>query len=259
MRKREKKTDEGLPDWLGTYGDMVTLLLTFFIMLFSMATIEKQKFQEIAQAFKGKFSYEGVGAPYAHEQGDSQTDPLVESTATARPTATVRVPASATPHNTPLPGATSSPTTEELDDILRRLQEAIEEYNLQDYVKIIDGTHDITLRINSLVLFDLGSADIKSESKAVLVSLGNIAKSLDRKITVQGHTDNIPIKSAQFPSNWELSTRRATNVVVFLIDNCEIDPSKLTATGNGEFHPILPNTTEENRSKNRRIDIVINK
>ncbi len=261
MKKRQKKPEEGLPDWLGTYGDMVTLLLTFFIMLFSMATIEKAKFQEIAESFKGQFAYEGVGLPYAHEQGDSISDPLVESTSTARPTASLRVTPSATNANatTLPPDVTPSipPQDTELDDVLRRLEQAIARYGLGDYVRVLLDGNEITLRIDSLVLFDSGSADVKKNGVSVLKTLGNIIKRLDKSIFVQGHTDNVPIKSAQFPSNWELSTKRATNVVIFLIDNCGIDPTTLTATGNGEFHPILPNTSEANRAKNRRIDIVI--
>jgi chemotaxis protein MotB len=110
-----------------------------------------------------------------------------------------------------------------------------------------------------LILFDLGSADIKIDGRNVLKKLGVMLKNLDNEIVIQGHTDNIPINTEIYPTNWELSTKRATNVVLFLIDECGLDPTKLTASGNGEFRPIAPNNSEINRQKNRRIDIVIKK
>jgi len=89
--------------------------------------------------------------------------------------------------------------------------------------------------------------------------MGELLKELDSDAVVQGHTDNLPINTMLFPTNWELSTKRATNVVLFLIDECTLKPQKLTATGNGEFKPVAPNDTEVNRQKNRRIDVVIQK
>lgn len=260
--KKKQNVEEGLPEWMGTYGDMVTLLLTFFIMLFSMATIEEQKYKEIAQSLKGRFAYEGVGEAYAYEQGDSSVDPLVESTATSRPTATTYATLNTATPVAESPGATATGAAGgqgELDDVLKLLEQAIKKYGLGDYVKIINDNSEITLRIDSIILFDSGSADIKKDGKSILKSLGNIIKVLKKDIAVQGHTDNVPMKSSQFPSNWELSTRRATNVVVYLIETCGLDPARLTATGNGEYHPILPNDTEANRAKNRRVDIVIEK
>ena len=130
---------------------------------------------------------------------------------------------------------------------------------LDDYVKVIDEKTHLTLRIDSVILFDLGKADIKDSGKEALQKIGELLKELDNGAVIQGHTDNLPINTLLFPTNWELSTKRATNVVLFLIAESGVDPTKLTATGNGEFRPIAPNDTEENRQKNRRIDIVIEK
>jgi len=111
--------------------------------------------------------------------------------------------------------------------------------------------------LNSQVLFESGSAEILSEGKRTLDALGKSLIPLENEILIQGHTDNVPINTPLFPSNWELSTKRATNVVVYLIESLNLDPSKLTATGNGEYRPIGDNNTAEGRQKNRRIEIMI--
>jgi chemotaxis protein MotB len=103
----------------------------------------------------------------------------------------------------------------------------------------------------------LGKADIKDSGKEVLDRLSTLLAELGNDILIQGHADDLPINTVLFPSNWELSTKRATNVVKYLVDFCNLPPEKLTATGNGEFRPIKPNDTPENRQENRRVDIVI--
>jgi flagellar motor protein MotB len=106
-------------------------------------------------------------------------------------------------------------------------------------------------------IYESGSAEILSEGKRTLDALGKSLIPLENEILIQGHTDNVPINTPLFPSNWELSTKRATNVVVYLIESLNLDPSKLTATGNGEYRPIGDNNTAEGRQKNRRIEIMI--
>ena len=124
-------------------------------------------------------------------------------------------------------------------------------------MSVIEGEKTITLRLNSVILFDSGRADIKASGMDILRKTGALLKNMDNDVVIQGHTDNLPINTLLFPSNWELSTKRATNIVMFLIDQCGADPTRLTATGNGEFRPIVQNNNEKNRQKNRRIDIVV--
>jgi len=146
-----------------------------------------------------------------------------------------------------------------LKNVQKQLEEAIEKYNLTEYVKVVDEKQSLILRFDSVLLFDLGKADIRESGKEILKELGSMFKELDNDITIEGHTDNLPINTYLYPSNWELSTKRATNVVVFLIENCGLNPEKLTAAGRGEYDPIVPNDSDENRQKNRRIDIVVDK
>ncbi len=252
-----KKEEGGLPEWMATYGDMVTLLLTFFIMLFSMATIDKQKYVIIANALKSQFMVDvdsglpdaGIATPV----GPDNDIWLPDRTPVATPSST-NMAVSASPSSSP--SATVSP---DFNAFVDEMEQLILDYDLGEYVTIIDEATTITLRIESIVLFDSGSADIKQVGRDVLKRTGEMLKTLNRDIEVQGHTDSVPIKSALFPTNWELSTKRATNVVLFLVQNSGMDPKRLTATGNGEYRPIVPNDTDAHRQKNRRIDIFIEK
>ena len=259
-RRSEKKAEEGIPEWMATYGDMVTLLLTFFIMLFSMATIDKAKYEAVVNALRDQFTVQSSDISNDQAEGNSDIPgqgegPVVTIKPTASPAATPTI--STAPTATGVGGGAA--LAAEYDEFKKKMESLIIDFGLSEWITVLDGETAITLRINSIVLFDSGSADIKGAGREVLVKTGNFLRVLERPIVVQGHTDSVPIKSMLFPTNWELSTKRATNVVLFLIENSGLDPTKLTATGNGEFQPISPNDTEENRTKNRRIDVVIAK
>ncbi len=258
-KKQLKNNANNESDWMTTYSDMVTLLLTFFIMLFSMATIDKFKFEEIAASLRSAFMSEGGGETFESNRGKEIINIYDELNAVDKMVSLVN-------DSYEDAGEIDEETTEisdsieyNIEDIREEIEEAISEMGLNEYVKVIERKEFLILRFDSVILFDLSKADIRESAKEVLKKLGNILNRLDNEIIVQGHTDNLPINTTQFPSNWELSTRRATNVVHFFIEYCGVKPSKLTATGNGEFKPVKPNDTPENRQENRRIDIVISK
>ncbi|HOQ38103.1 MAG TPA: flagellar motor protein MotB [Acetivibrio sp.] len=255
----QEEVSEGAPEWLTTYSDMVTLLLTFFVMLFSMATIDKQKFEQVANSLRaafmsnnneGMFDYKEGTEVYSITQSINSGEILEDGDE-----AFIKGESSVDGNDL----GTKGGQAEKLEEFIEQIEKLAEEMELGDYVKVIDEETYLTLRIDSVILFDLGKADIKDSGKETLRKIGNLLKELDKGASVQGHTDNLPINTMLFPTNWELSTKRATNVVLFLIEESGVDPTKLTATGNGEFRPIAPNDTEENRQKNRRIDIVIEK
>ena len=251
MRDRRKKSEEsgGAAEWLLTYSDLVTLLLTFFVMLFSMASIDQQKFKEIAYSMRSSFLNISGGEKLLANPGE----------------AILPIPYGAdsidTGGNKSGSGDEDSSQLEDvkLQNVKAQVEGAIDKHKLSEYVNIIEEEQYLILRLDSVILFDLGKADIKESGKELLRELGGMLKELDNEITIEGHTDNLPINTTLFPSNWELSTKRATNVVLFLVENCGHNPEKLTAAGRGEYKPIMPNDSPENRQKNRRIDIVVNK
>lgn len=256
-RKSQGEESEGAPEWLLTYSDLVTLLLTFFIMLFSMATVDNQKFVEVANSLRSQFLHMGGnGELFNTNQGKDLVSLFEEDSSSVNSS---NDPEIESQDDEALVNQANMVKARKLQEIKEKLEEAIVKLGLKDNVSIIEESDIITLRLDSIILFDLGSAEISSSGKEILNKLGVMLRELDNEIMIKGHTDNLPINNSEFPSNWELSTKRATNVVLFLVDTCKLDPKELTATGNGEFRPIKPNNTEENRQKNRRIDIIIEK
>jgi chemotaxis protein MotB len=106
-------------------------------------------------------------------------------------------------------------------------------------------------------MFDSGKADIYPEAKEVIKNIAALLVDEPNRIAIEGHTDNTPINTPEFPSNWELSTKRATNVLKYLLEELKFDPKRLTAAGYGEWHPVAPNDTPENKAKNRRVDLIV--
>lgn len=138
------------------------------------------------------------------------------------------------------------------------LKKAIEENpELNEHFKVIEDKKGLILRSENAIFFDEGSADIKPEGIAILNEMSVALKDIDSPLIVEGHTDSTPINTTKFPSNWELSTARATNIVKYLINNCGYSPTRLSAVGYGEFAPVADNDNVKNKAKNRRVDIII--
>jgi chemotaxis protein MotB len=243
-RKQVQDVEEadGAPEWMTTYSDLVTLLLTFFILLFSMASLDKNRFQRIATALNVAFGA-ASGEKLFHNNSKNPLT-LINEHNSRHNFKTAR-------------NVTIQASQKQLTDFLSAVKQAIHAEQLDAFIKIIEDNNTIILRVNSVILFDSGSAAIKPEGVNTLKKLGPFLKSLDREIFVQGHTDNQPINTVLFPTNWELSTKRATNIVIFWIAKCGLNPARLTPTGNAEFKPVAGNETEAQRSQNRRIEIVI--
>ena len=133
-----------------------------------------------------------------------------------------------------------------------------QELDMVDKITVQQTEEGAVIRFSDEVLFRKGSAKLRPEAFDILRSVGiKLLEKNPKSIEVEGHTDSTPIRSRQFPSNWELSSARATSVVKFLISIVNIDPSKLQATGHGEFKPIAPNNTRSNMAKNRRVEVVV--
>lgn len=138
-----------------------------------------------------------------------------------------------------------------------QIDKYIEQQGLAGKVTATLEERGLVISLKEALLFPLGSADLTPAAQQVITSVGKILATMPNQLRIEGHTDNLPIHTVQFPSNWELSTARATNVVNFLVSRVGILPKKLSATGYGEFRPIVANTNEIARAKNRRVDIVV--
>lgn len=238
MARKKKNKGEGLrgDEWLATYADTVTLLLTFFVLLYSMATVDSQKTKSIAQAFNSMMTGQSGDTLMEYDLYNGEV-PLVGGEAT---------------DNIP-------PEIEmtEQQKMYKDVKEFVNENNLASVVDIIDSERGIVIQLRDNILFETSSSSLREDSKEILNKINSLIASVKNPILVEGHTDNRPINTSDFPSNWELSADRAVNVVRYFTEVMGQDPTRFSATGYGQHHPVAPNNTYEDMAKNRRVDILI--
>ena len=227
--KKKQELRPGVPGWMVTYGDMMTLLLCFFVMLVSMSTMEIEKFKAAAASLRGALSV----LPF-------QEQPMPQPI-------TLRVSKGVDVRKSRRAQAVSQ---------LKRL---IREKNLEKVIQVQETTQGIHITIGDPALFDIGKAYIKPDFFPVLDGIVEVISTGtdNENIRVEGHTDNVPIHNEQFNDNWELSIGRALSVIRYIRSNKQIDPLRLRPVGCGEFHPVATNATPEGRSLNRRVEIFI--
>lgn len=226
-RIREEKSGAG---WLTTFNDLVTLLMVFFVLLFTMATTDVAKLKQF------QFSVmKGLGVL---EKGEGAPIGVIESFGDKGW------------NKGAIRGKMIPEGGESIEDYIEALKpfEGTEvRFRGKDQVMSLDGT----------ALFESGSADISPDAFPVLNELIKIIKAHWCRVRVEGHTDNVPIFTEIFDSNWELSAARAVNIVKYFIEEGNIAPERLSAVGYGELRPLAPNDTPEHRARNRRVEIVL--
>ncbi len=246
MKKmKEDEPKKGAPAFMNTYGDMMTLLLCFFVLLFSMSSVDAEKYKAVISSFGG-----GAGILEGAETIAENSNILGNGVSQ-------------------FPTPKSSLDLEkaaELDAALTKLEKEMKEYTKKEQIDdqlVIEKTGDeIIIRFAETLLFESGKAEIKAGAIPTLDALSSkLLECITEGYTLrfEGHTDNRPIHTVQFPSNFELSGARAAAVARFYIEERGFDPTKLAIEGMSEYHPIADNSTAEGRSKNRRVEIKIGK
>lgn len=237
-RKKKKHDDHMDESWLLPYSDLLTLLLALFIVLFASSSIDAQKFQSISSAFNNELQ---GGSGVLDHPSPVENDSMSELETERQQLAGLK-----------------KEDREELTEMQQKMTEYIEENNLQDKVETTLSGEGLLLRIRDNVLFNSGSANIPQRQ---LVSAQGISELLvmntPRSIIISGHTDNVPIKTAAFDSNWELSAMRAVNFMKEILKNEKLDPRLFSAKGYGEYQPIASNDSASGRAQNRRVEILI--
>ena len=214
-----------------TWGDMMSLLLSFFILLYSVSSLDNQRFTEIMVAFKSMAAFLDGGPTLIPEGYNSEElSPFADS---------------------------SQIQLQSLEALAAVIQDLLEEEGFVDQVELSLEDRGLVMRFKDVVLFDIGSDALKEAPKEMLKKLSVILEKVPLPIRIEGHTDNVPINNARFPSNWELSVARAVKVVRFLIEEGSLDSERLSALGYGEYRPIESNATPEGRNRNRRVDIIV--
>ena len=265
MKKDDEPEDEGSGyNWMDTYGDLVTLLLCFFVLLYSFSSLNQEKWEELVSAFSGTY---GASAIQAFDITSVREEPItIDSMVNmaARDTEDQTDPAAQQEQQEPDQQALEQ--QEKIDETFDALYEKILMYielnGLEGLISVSRTDDFIILRFNEIALFDSGSATIRPESEETLNYLIEIiANNINaiEMVDIEGHTDNVPISTAEFKDNWDLSVKRATNTLRILLSSGLIDATKLSVNGYGEYHPIATNDTPEGRALNRRVDFVLNK
>jgi chemotaxis protein MotB len=243
MSKKKHPEHVNHERWLVSYADFITLLFAFFVVLFASSQSDKKKQAKLAEAMQSAFT--PLGTFDAH----SKTPPLTDiNAAIAKAT-----PAALTP---PLP-ATSAETLEQTKTHLTKLlAEEVAAGHIPPGGMTIRITPDgLVISLHEAGFFASGSAEVRAASIPMLSILATTLPA--GPLRVEGHTDNVPIHTAQFASNWELSTARSTAIARLLLERGPINPVNLSAAGYAEFHPAASNATEDGRAQNRRVDIIL--
>lgn len=209
--------------WLCTFNDMMTLLLVFFVLIFSLSTMDIQGIHSAKIQLQS-----GLGI---FEAGKKTAIGLVA------------------PLNTYDIGT---------DTFNKQIQESMEKLDLEAGINVTYSNNGIIIKMDDAILFRSGSSEIYNEGKKILKRLSeNILSKISNNILVEGHTDNDPINTQEFPSNWELSTSRAVNVLRYISENGKIIPRRLSAVGYGETRPLVPNDSIVNKKINRRVELIL--
>ncbi len=209
------------PGWMATYGDLMSLLLVFFILLVSFSTMEIVKFRKAMGSMKG-----GTGF-MEPDAGSSaiETDPI---------------------------------ESEAFEEALEQLIEQLEQSEMADKLNVYWDTEGVRIVMQDAILFNPGRSEIKAQFYPILDGvIGMISSMQVAEVRVEGYTDDVPISTIRFPSNWELSVARATSVLRYIEATNVLEPRKLAAVGFGEYRPDVPNDSVENRGRNRRVEIYI--
>jgi chemotaxis protein MotB len=212
--------------WLVSYADFITLLFAFFTVLYASSTLDTKKLAMVGDSFQAVFA--------------------------GPPMDTVR---NVEPRSTLLPAMPTLP--QDLSRVKGLLAHDLTVEIAEGRVTLEQDQRGLVISIRETGSFAIGRAELPPESKALFATLGARLAAIPHAVRVEGHTDDVPIHTQRYQSNWQLSTARATEVVAFLIQDANIDPARLSAAGYAEFHPRTTNDTPDNRARNRRVDLVI--
>lgn len=242
-KKKQEEVSEGLPEWMATYGDLVTLLLCFFVLLFAMSNVDENKYTAVAESFNSSITFiQGGGATGVNNMLGSGINNLPKVDKSVNDSKNDQ----------------EKKAEEELNKMASDFKTYFAENNVAENVTVEVTDNYVKITFGDGILFDSGSAVLKDDSKTVL---GLIADELSNYpgsyVKFEGYTDNVPINSALFPDNMYLSAARSISVLNYFKDTYGMDPQMLSQEGFGEYRPIASNDTPEGRAKNRRVEVKI--
>lgn len=262
MSKKEHHEEHVDETWLIPYADMLTLLLALFIVMFAMSKVDQQKLEALSKDFSAIFK---AGGGFLEKSGDSMIEQHITGindgsgkesnkaiNKTPEPSATVR--------DSSIDSKAKSDYIKEdqmMKNLKNKLDGEISKSGYDDKVKVELDNEGLEISIQDIVLFNSGNSSVLDNVKPLLLNISNMLKPLENEMRIEGHTDNLPIKTEKYNSNWDLSAMRAINVMEFMISEGKLSSEKFSIQAFGEYQPKYDNNTEEGRSKNRRVEIYI--
>lgn len=232
---RKKPEKKGISqEWLTTYSDTVTLLLTFFVLLYSYSLVDISKFKAAANSISAALNNGKSVMFHLDDSSKSGDAPIVGSDTSG-----------------------SKQAVTETKDVYNTVSDFVDENSLGSYVTIKQGDRGVYIQFNDEILFDTGKDEIKPEGIPSLNKISELIRKLPNNIVIEGYTDNVPISGSKFSSNWELSSARALSVLKYITEGRGLDPKRFSIAGYGEYSPIASNDTPAGRQQNRRVNILI--
>lgn len=240
-KKHAEHHDEHMDEsWLVPYADILTLLLALFIVLFASADANKAKFTQMAQSLNAAFS----GSPSVFDNNQAITPEVDASKPNQSNVDAIKEQAQLR-------------ETVELIKVKQDMDQYIQKNNLTGQLTTVLTDDGLMIRIKDSALFLSGSAELRSESQRFAAEIAKMLAPLSQQVLISGHTDNMPINTAEFPSNWELSSKRSINFMKFLLSEEKLKPERFSAVGYGEYRPLASNAAEDGQAKNRRVEVLI--
>ena len=259
-KRKAEEGGGGSPAWMSTFSDLMNLLLCFFVLLFSMSSVDAEKFQEVAASLASSFSVLPAGGSAITDEG------ILVGSGASQLTELSTYYNNMGLNNERETDITTSSAYEEVnaeslkesEKMAEQIEQALKESNLSEQVNVEANSRYVVLNMNGALLFDSGKADLKQEAISVLSGVADSIKQYDNHIiSIEGHTDSNPINTSQFPDNMVLSMYRAYSVFDYFVKDKEFDSATMTSTGRGDAVPVASNATPEGRAQNRRVEIKI--
>lgn len=239
-RKKREEPHENHERWLVSYADFITLLFAFFVVMYALSTVNEGKYRVLSESLVNAFRNVQVNTSSQLTQVLTPPMPVVQK--------------SPTPNKTQ--DAAKQKQREKMRNVAKDIMEVMAPLIEQGKVRVIENSRGVTIEINDSVLFAPGQALLQQPLAKAMRAIADVLVPTDFPITIEGHTDNVPIKTAQFPSNWELSAVRATTVLRLFAD-AGVSAERLVAIGYADTRPVEPNILAEGRARNRRVTILI--
>lgn len=244
--------EEGAPAWMATFADLSTLLLTFFVLLFTFAELDAKKFELALGSLKQALgTAQGTDSMLEFEK-TSPIPEMFDEPESGRPTPEQQEAMAAAMEHLEAQ-AKKAEVGEEVAEVLTNV---LDKLGFEDQIDVESSSRGVVVKVKDQLFFELGGSDLLGKGNPVLDTIADIAKQFPAGVAIEGHTDNVPVGGSRYASNWELSAARAAAALEYMTTQKDVDQSKLRITGFAHTRPVASNDTPEGRAKNRRVEFV---